>query len=712
MFRTDDKITLENGSYRILSKLGAGGQVQAWKVARQPDEALFALRVVKLFEERNGRQIRRTPALLASLNQRMQDETAFLCSLPDALAHHILPCLDRGLLDDQGAALAAMLAPLMHDELSNYCPNLTHNPKSFTPEQWLRWLVQLATALIHVHQRDSNDTPHVHRDLKPSNVLMDAEGGNAFLTDFGILKAARSIGTTSVAFSAECCAPEQRLPLYLLEETAADSSRYKRQYHITPKADIYALGMLIHNLLMGSTQAQDELSKEGTADTHTREIPSLTTPPQHPQPVGSLGKLGGLLVVEQNALHDKLKGWLRPRISPTGTFIAHDSLEDDTVLPDYAGLANRMVRFIQQMLKPWPEHRPDAQAVLAEVKQWQAFLFPTVEAFSLSAASTFSVGQAVVAELYLQGQGLGDGSEGRFRWLTVTVDASPQAVSWQELPESSAQTRHLQLTLAERLAQGKHRLTVEAWVNGQVHTATHTFELVMSAQQLWEAGQHESALMQELHPAWLEQLLKQQTTTIARYQYIQLLERLKPLHPQESELLSHYIEQADQQPHSVNKETPSALHRPRPLLLRTASTGWNKKRIAGVAGIAVLVFSGWWLTDGKQEPPTVLSGHPEVTNQPLSVLSVNPEVNEADLLTQLRSGTDKTTAYTQLLELAKGNNPNAQAWLGYRYLTGDSVTKDLQAAQQWYQKAADAGSSAAAKQLPEINKAITATQKP
>lgn len=742
MFKSDDTLQLNGKTYRVTKKLGEGGQVQAWEVASESDEATFALRVVNPFDERAGRKSRRTPSALHSFNQRMRDEITFLQQLPDALAHYILPCLDSGTLDYQGVKLEAMLAPLMQDELSSYCPNLTHDPKPFTPEKLLLWLSQLSTALAYVHQKDSNDTLHVHRDLKPSNVLMDAEG-NIFLTDFGILKAARSIGTNSIAFNNQCCAPEQRLPLYLLEETENGEKKSKRQYHITPKADIYALGMVIHNLLLGSTRAQDDLAEISVADEHVREIPTLQTPPVIPEPIGDLGKLGGLLVVEQKALLKKLTTWLRPTLSNGGTFIPTDTADAPPSLPDYPWLAERMTQLISQMLKPWPEHRPSAEAVQREISELQKLLFPTVTVFTLSCPTTFPVGQAVKCVLDMEGRGLDNGNKSALGWLSVTVDDVPQAVSWNLVDEINGMTvLHNWMIINGPLAQGKHTLVVEALVAGQTYTARHTFTTVMSTQQLWEAGQHETALTQELRPEWLEQQLASLTNVSTAYAFMQMLERLKIIHPAQIDKLETFKQQADQRfipKQPASESTSTAKRKPiwlfgksrlelrekpskpeRVIVIKLAMKLMLKQMFVVVINLATklkrlivtklvatklkrIIGMAMWMIAGFIGV-VLLSDLVKVEPSPESSV-------DAALLENLRSkdAAVRKKAYTELEALAEDPaNSNAQQWMGYRYLMGDGVKIDLQVAKTWYRKAEDS-SSTAVTQLVEIDKALNST---
>jgi WD40 repeat protein/type II secretory pathway predicted ATPase ExeA len=96
-----------------------------------------------------------------------------------------------------------------------------------------RILTQICTALTVAHRNEV-----IHRDIKPANILLDEEG-NAYLTDFGIAYAAGHERETdsegAVTGTLAYLAPEQL--------TGGD---------ITPMTDIYSLGIVLYEMLVGS----------------------------------------------------------------------------------------------------------------------------------------------------------------------------------------------------------------------------------------------------------------------------------------------------------------------------------------------------------------------------------------------------------------------------------------------------------------------------
>lgn len=103
--------------------------------------------------------------------------------------------------------------------------------RRFEPHEVFRLVDQIAGALAVAHRNGV-----IHRDLKPDNILLD-EDGNAYLTDFGIAKAnlkGEEEEEEGISGSPGYMAPEQII-----------------NNPITAQTDIYSLGIMIYEILVG-----------------------------------------------------------------------------------------------------------------------------------------------------------------------------------------------------------------------------------------------------------------------------------------------------------------------------------------------------------------------------------------------------------------------------------------------------------------------------
>ena len=120
-------------------------------------------------------------------------------------------------------------------------------------------LGDVAAALAAAHRRGI-----VHRDVKPANVLWDEEGERATVSDFGIAALQQSEGDESdmriTASGMAVGSPAYMSPEQLLTEP------------ITPKSDIYALGLLGYELLTAHGP-YNAISPNDIVAAHLRDTP-------------------------------------------------------------------------------------------------------------------------------------------------------------------------------------------------------------------------------------------------------------------------------------------------------------------------------------------------------------------------------------------------------------------------------------------------------
>ena len=224
--------------YTIERELGAGGMATVYLAHDVRHDRKVALKVLR-------------PELAAILGgERFLAEIKTTANLQHP---HILPLHDSGEAD----GLVFYVMPYVEGESVR---DRLGREKQLPVEDAVRIAREVASALDYAHRHSV-----VHRDIKPENILL--HDGQALVADFGIaLAASRSDGGTRMTETGMSLGT----PHYMAPEQAMG------EREITPKADIYALGCVLYEMLTGEPPFTGPTAQAIIARVMTEQPRSLT----------------------------------------------------------------------------------------------------------------------------------------------------------------------------------------------------------------------------------------------------------------------------------------------------------------------------------------------------------------------------------------------------------------------------------------------------
>src|SRR5689334_11398442 len=161
----------------------------------------------------------------------------------------------------------------------------------------LKLFIQVCQAIQHAHQKGI-----IHRDIKPSNVLVTLHDQAPVpkVIDFGIAKATQARLTDKTLFT------EFRhfigTPAYMSPEQAQLTG-----LDIDTRSDVYSLGVLLYELLTGSTPFDEKELRRAAYD-EIRRIIREVEPPRPSTRISTLGAKLPAVAGHRSADPDRLAG--------------------------------------------------------------------------------------------------------------------------------------------------------------------------------------------------------------------------------------------------------------------------------------------------------------------------------------------------------------------------------------------------------------------
>jgi serine/threonine protein kinase/tetratricopeptide (TPR) repeat protein len=255
------------GRYKLLESIGEGGMGTVWVAEQtQPVHRKVALKLIKAGMDSK------------SVVARFEAERQALAVMDH---QNVAKVLDGGLTE--GGRPFFVMEYVKGVPITEYCDA----SRLSVPER-LRLFTQVCQAVQHAHQKGI-----IHRDLKPSNILVAPYDDKPVpkIIDFGLAKAMHQSLTERTLHTAHDSV--LGTPLYMSPEQAQLNN-----LDVDTRSDIYSLGVLLYELLTGTTPLEKQRFKEAAWD-EVRRIIREEEPPRPSTRLSSTNTLPSLAACRQ-----------------------------------------------------------------------------------------------------------------------------------------------------------------------------------------------------------------------------------------------------------------------------------------------------------------------------------------------------------------------------------------------------------------------------
>ncbi|MDQ3331940.1 MAG: serine/threonine protein kinase, partial [Planctomycetota bacterium] len=235
-------ISAQVGVYRLREVIGSGASSTVWKAIDTRLDRVVAVKIPHAGEFAADE--------LTRLNREAR--------LAARLRHPgIVRIYDVGVFDKRPFLVSELIdGKSLKDRLRE---------RRFEPDEAAELCIQICKAAEHAHAHGL-----VHRDLKPANILLDLEG-KPHIADFGLARA-----TDGEAASITHEGQILGTPAYMAPEQASGKG-------VDARSDVYALGVLLYELLVGSRPFRGDATAVIHAVLHEDPAPPRRMNPSIPR---------------------------------------------------------------------------------------------------------------------------------------------------------------------------------------------------------------------------------------------------------------------------------------------------------------------------------------------------------------------------------------------------------------------------------------------